>query len=243
MKRWWQAAGASATLLGALWTTRSAAQAADASRFTFTPYLWAASIAGQVGALGQAADVNVSFGDIVSQLDFAAMGLFEARFSRWVGRLDLFYVSITDEQPVTTRGAVTLQVTQRQLMLNPELGYSIVTRPWGGVDLLAGARYWHLELDFHLGGSTPSKDWVDATGGLQVRFHPGGHWRFVAKGDAGGGGSKFTWQAIGSLGYDLGRCCTVQGAYRYLKDNYDKSPGFLYDVHLQGPALGFTLRF
>jgi hypothetical protein len=231
-----------AALFGCLWTTASAAQAADASRFTFTPYLWAASIGGQVGALGQAADVSVGFGDIVSQVDFGAMGLFEARFDRWLGRLDLFYVSITDEQPLTTRGAATLRVTQRQLMLQPEVGYGLLVAPWGGVDLLAGARYWHLDLDFHLGGPGASKDWVDATGGLAFRFRPGGRWRFGAKADAGGGGSQFTWQALGSVGYDLGRCCTVQSAYRYL--NVDNESGtFLYDVHLDGPALGLTLRF
>jgi len=130
-------------------------------------------------------------------------------------------------------------------MLQPEVGRTVVTRPWGTVDLVVGARYWSLNVDIkappdELSGS---QSWVDATFGAVWRFRPGQDWHLFAKGDLGGGGAKFTWQGLAGAGYDLGRCCTLVGAYRYLDIDYEKDNGFVFDVHLNGPALGVTLNF
>lgn len=68
-------------------------------------------------------------------------------------------------------------------------------------------------------------------------------WRFSVTPNlwATAGGSDFTWQAWGGGGYDLGRCCTVVAAYRYLE--VDHQDGLVYDVSFHGPALGLTLHF
>ena len=79
--------------------------------------------------------------------------------------------------------------------------------------------------------------------GAGWHYHAGGPWRLYAKADLGGGGSKFTWQALGGAGYDLGSCCTLTAAYRYLDVDYEKYGSFLYNVHLNGPAVGMTFRF
>jgi hypothetical protein len=130
-------------------------------------------------------------------------------------------------------------------MLQPEVGRTIVTQPWGTVDVMVGVRYWHLSVDLTAPPEVLSgdQDWVDATVGAAWRFQPGPHWHLFAKGDLGGGGSKFTWQGLGGAGYDLARCCTLLAAYRYLAVDYEKDNGFVYDVHLNGPALGVTLHF
>ncbi len=59
----------------------------------------------------------------------------------------------------------------------------------------------------------------------------------------GAGGSDFTWQALGGIGYDLSRCCRLDAAYRYLAVDYEKDDGLVYVVHLNGPAVGVTVRF
>jgi hypothetical protein len=207
-------------------------------RITFTPDFWAAGLAGRVGVGGRVSDVSLSFGDIIDQFDIGVVGLLEGRRTPWVLRADVFYVNLSDEA-----GGIT--VNQEQLMLQPEVGRTLVSRPWGDVDVLLGGRYWHLNVDLtappqELSGS---QDWVDATVGAAWRFQPGQDWHLFAKGDLGGGGAKFTWQGYGGAGYDLGPCCTLLAAYRYLDVDYEKENGLVYDVSLKGPALGVTLRF
>lgn len=64
----------------------------------------------------------------------------------------------------------------------------------------------------------------------------------TALGDAGAGGSKLTWQAIGSVGYDLSQCCSLDAAYRHLDIDYDRD-ALVNDSHLSGFALGIGIRF
>jgi hypothetical protein len=211
-------------------------------QYTFTPYFWAASLKGTIGVGANTAEVDVSFSDIFSDFNLGFMGLFEARRHPWALRADALYISLSDE--VVAGPGQTVTVGQDEFMLQPEVGYTILTRPWGGVDALVGARYWHLSVDIDAPAQEVSGDkgWVDGTVGANLRYQPAEKWHLAAKADIGAGGSDLTWQIYGGAGYDLGRCCALVAAYRHLEVDYDKE-GFLYDVYLSGPALGVTLRF
>jgi Outer membrane protein beta-barrel domain len=213
-------------------------------RFTFTPQFWASGLSGRVGIGTSVSNADLSFGDVFGDFDITVMGLFEARRSPWVIRADLLYMSLADDQALATDGSGTLQINQEQFMLQPELGYSVLSRPWGGLDALVGARYWHLSIDLTSPSQVLSGDrgWVDGTAGASFRYQPAELWWLFAKADAGAGGSNFTWQGYGGAGYDLGRCCTLVGGYRYLDVDYE-SDDLTYDVHLDGPVIGVTLRF
>jgi hypothetical protein len=207
-------------------------------QLSFTPDLWAAGMAGRVGTGGQISEISVGIGDIIDQFDIGLMGLFEARRAPWVIRADLIFLNLGAES-----GGITAD--QEELILQPEVGRTVIAQPWGTVDILAGARYWDLTLDLT---SPPqqvsgSKNWIDATLGAGWRFQPAQSWHLFAKGDLGGGGSNFSWQGYGGAGYDLGHCCMVSGLYRYLSVDYETDDAFVYDVHFNGPALGLTLRF
>jgi hypothetical protein len=212
-------------------------------RFSLTPNLWASGLSGRVGFGPTVGEVDLSIGDILDDFDIGVIGLFEARRYPWVIRTDLFYVSLSDEQARIVDGGETLLIGQDQFMLQPELGYAIVSRPWGGVDALIGVRYWDLQVDLTVQPQavTGKADWIDGLVGAALRYQPAASWHLFAKADAGTGGSEFTWQAFGGAGYDLGRCCTLVAAYRYLDVDYQKDGGLVYDVH--GPAIGVTLRF
>lgn len=214
----------------------------DGWQVTFTPYLWMAGLKGTVGVGSAVAEVDLSFDEIFSGFDLGFMGLLETRRHPWVLRADVFYVSLTDDEAVSA--GETLTVGQDQFILQPEVGYTILTRPWGGVDALAGVRYWHLSVDVDAPAGTASGDkgWVDGTVGLNFRYQPAEKWHLFAKGDVGAGGSDFTWQLFGGAGYDLGSCCSLVAAYRHLDVDYDNE-GLLYDVQLSGPALGVALHF
>ena len=216
---------------------------------SFTPYAWLAGIKGQVGVGGFVTDVDLGFGDILEDLDMALMGTLEARHGRWAGRLDMVYVSTLVEQDVTSPTPATVDLEQDQVIAQPELGYAVLERPWGGIDALVGFRYWHVSADLNLsvsGGPNTSRErsrgWVDGTVGGRIRYQAGEKWRLYGKLDFGAGGSKFAWQGVGGAAYDLGRCCALTAAYRHLDVDYD-SDGFLFDTYLTGPALGVELRF
>jgi hypothetical protein len=211
-------------------------------RITITPYVWMSGFEGTIGVGSKISEVDVSFSEGAGDFEFGFASLLEIRRHPWVLRTDFFYVSLSDEQ--ATSAGNTLTVGQDELMLHPEVGYTLLTRPWGGVDGLIGARYWNLGVDLSEPPQAVSADrnWVDVTVGANVHYQPGEKWRLVAKADVGAGGSDLIWQLYGGAGYDLGRCCALVAAWRHLDIDYDKD-AFLYDVQLSGPTVGVTLRF
>ena len=64
----------------------------------------------------------------------------------------------------------------------------------------------------------------------------------TGKADLGGGGSKFTFQLFGGVGVLVGKRYALIAGYRDLDVNYEKD-GFLFDTSLQGPILGFGIKF
>jgi hypothetical protein len=223
----------------------AAAQAAEQGeswRFAFTPYAWISGIRGTIGVGSSTGEVDVAFNEGGEDFEFGFAGLIEARRRRWVARTDFFYVSFSNEQATSAGTPVT--TGQDDVMLHPEIGYTLLARPWGGVDGLVGARYLNTGLDLSGPSTEASVDrgWVDGTVGANVRYQPGSRWRLVAKADVGAGGSDFVWQLYGGGGYDLGRCCAIVAAWRLLDLDYDKD-NLLYDVRLSGPTFGVTLRF
>jgi hypothetical protein len=54
------------------------------------------------------------------------------------------------------------------------------------------------------------------------------------------GESDFTWQGIAGLGYAV-QWCEVTVVWRYLY--YDLSAPVIKDISLNGPAIGFTVRY
>ena len=209
---------------------------------TFTPYVWMSGLEGTIGVGSNITEVDVAFTEGAEDFEFGFAGLTEGRRHPWVLRLDFYYVALSDEEAISAGD--TLRVGQNELMLHPEVGFTILSRPWGGVDGLIGARYRNLGVDLSVQPQEVSahRSWLDGTVGANVRYQPADKWRLVAKADVGAGGSDFSWQLYGGAGYELGGCCTLVGAYRFLDVDYDVDD-ILYDVRLGGPTFGLTLRF
>ena len=140
-------------------------------------------------------------------------------------------------------------------------------------DLLAGARYWHQEVDVHadltatvalngplgltLSGSraiakSGSVDWVDPFVGARLRQQLAAGQEFVLRGDVGGfgAGSQFSWQAIATYNAPL---CEIHGipvdgyvGFRALSADFSQGSGtskFEWDNVIYGPVIGATMRF
>jgi hypothetical protein len=235
--------------LGLLPRATTPAQApAPSWRFVATPYLWTAGLDGQVGFKNVVADVDLSFSDILRNLRFAAMARAEARNGPIVLGVDAIYVSLGDSKAFAIRGASgEIKLNQRETIVQPMVGYGFTGDGWA-VDALVGARYWNLSTEFILDPArlaTRSRsgtvDWLDATGGVRANFTPWTKVHLIAEGDAGGGGSRNTWQAAGTASYDVAKHYTVIAGYRYLAVDYDHD-GFLFDTHMSGLVLGVNIR-
>jgi len=226
-------------------------EASKAWQWSITPYVWAAGTKGRVGARDVLGSVDVTTGDVLQSGKVALMAVLEGRRGRWLGHLDLFYVSTTDDENLApVLGAPsTLEIEQYQTMVESQVGYSLLTWPKGSVDAVAGLRSWHVKAELTAvlpsmsSGAETSADWVDGIVGADVRATPWGpRWHLLAYADLGAGGSDFTWQALGGATYDLSRCCSVGLIYRHLDVDYE-SERLVNDVAMGGPALSLGFRF
>ena len=67
------------------------------------PYLWGAGIDGTVNVKGYEADVDKSFGDIVDDLDFAAMVNLQVRKGRFGAYTDVLFLGMSDTTTAAPR--------------------------------------------------------------------------------------------------------------------------------------------
>jgi hypothetical protein len=222
----------------------------DTWQFQFTPYLWIASISGRAGIGNLILDTNTSVTSSGVELNFGLMSTFEARKNRFVILTDLQYSDLSTEKGnpgpffSSTRGSF------KTFVLDPEVGYRILDNGKGAfVDVLGGIRYWHLNATLAFGsGILPavevsrSRSWVDGVVGLRGKAALSQRWFVSGKADLGGGGSNFTYQLFGGVGFNVGKRLALIGGYRDLNVNYNKD-GFLFDMSLHGPVLGFGIKF
>jgi hypothetical protein len=237
----------SARQAAAQWTTRG--NASDKGwRFTVTPYVWLAGLKGDVGVGPLTSHVDLSPGDILKGLDFAAMAYGEVRRQWFVGGLDVLYVSVSDEKAVVFRGDTgTFNLKNQEAIVNPFIGYSVGNATWT-LDILGGTRYWSMKTRLNVDRSngrsvdfSDRTDWWDAVGGLRLTGTIVPRLRFTAGGDVGGGGAKSDWQAHGDVGYDVSTRWTVGLAYRVLSADYTNH--FVFDADQKGFVLAGTYRF
>lgn len=81
------------------------AQAAPATQdlwqFELTPYLFGAGLDGRTGVGGVTADVGLSFGDMLDNLDAGFMAMFETRKGAWGFGVNGVYFQLKDEKTRT----------------------------------------------------------------------------------------------------------------------------------------------
>jgi len=139
----------------------------------------------------------------------------------------------------------------QNVLRDPEAYFRLLERDRGSVDVVAGARFWHLDnsLAFLQGGTTAvsigqTRYWVDPVLGARLRLNLKKGWFASLKGDAGGlgVGSQLTWQIYKGIGKGFKRRYSLLTSYRYLDVDY-KNGGLLYDAHMNGPIVGFNIRF
>jgi hypothetical protein len=236
---------------------------ADAGEWqhSVTPYIWGTGMSGNTAVatpLGPlSADVNMSFSDILSNLDFGGMVMYQGRYDKWVLMSDLIYMDLganrtRDVAVVSTRFDASVQ----QLGLEISGGYHITD----AIALYAGMRYNDLDSAVRVTATTPgnsvtrsaraSASWVDPIVGIlgEFPFPFADRWAVNLKGDVGGFGvgSDLAWQVMVSVRWRMNDNWDFSAGYRYMQMDYEDKGGsgiVVYNMTTQGPGIGATWRF
>lgn len=243
----------------------STAQAADVAApetggwsFTAAAYLWGSGIEGQAGILGlPPQDVDLSFGDLFENLDFAAMGLAEARNGPFVLGMDLTYSKVSANVDNPREGKViivdSLDVETTSWMVTGYGGYSLIDNGAVRLDAIAGARLWSVDTEISANSELTLVDgrsvndgatWVDPLVGAKLRVDLASDVYAAAWGMVGGFGvgSDLMWDVMAGAGYQFTENFDVFAGYRAVSVDYSDD-GFVYDMVQQGPVLAAVFRF
>jgi hypothetical protein len=218
----------------------------DAWRFRSALYGWGQAFDGTVGIRGLKADVNLDFKDILDDLNFAAMGVFELGKGRWSVLADLNYAEVGDSvTPFSKAPNFSVDYEQKQFLGNFLAIYQVMENPTMKLDVFGGARVNWIELDLDAGpGISKDDSWVDPVIGARFEAPLPNDFFFRALGDIGGFGaaSDLTWQALAGFGWRFSNSGALLLGYRALGTDYDNG-NFSYDMTAHGPVLGLEFKF
>lgn len=222
-------------------------------KFTVAAYGWGAGLSGDVGVFGlPPQEVDLPFSDVIQNLDFALMGLAEARNGRFMMGVDATYTNVS-KSVKTPFGVLAdrIEVTNTSLMLTGLAGYALYDTDIARLDVIAGGRLWSVDNDFDvkgglLGGKSKSDGatWVDPLVGakLRVDLAPSVYVASWAMIGGFGVGSDLMWDLMGGAGYEFNDTFSLFAGYRAMSVDYSDD-GFVYDVVEQGPVAALVFNF
>ena len=221
--------------------------------YAFTPYLWATSQKGEASFKGiPPQPIEMSFGDIWDNLDFAALGAFEANNGRWGVATDVVFMNLGAKVPREVLGQPEPSVDSRQLMFEADALYRLF-RGAGGegmgsyVDLVAGARYNKVRAGLQtslIPDTERAFDWVDAVIGGRFQVPLARKVALGGRADIAGFGSDLTWQVHADLRVQLSTHWAIGAGYRYIDTDYDEGTGTerkLWSMVNKGPYLAVQI--
>lgn len=216
----------------------------------FAPYLWGSAMEGTSGIGNVTAETDLSFSDVLENLESGFMGTYRASRDRYSITVDAIYMGLgaTGKGP---GGNLKADVDLDQVGLEADLGYALTDR----LTLLAGLRYVSLDTKLRVTGplgnelsANEAQEWVDPVVGAIHAWPIAKDWTLALRGDVGGFGigSDFAWQGIATLRWQFAPRTALGLAYRHLDVDYEDGEGdayFKYDVVTSGPALGVVFTF
>jgi len=243
------AVAASAFLFLSIGTAHAGEKDADEWKFKASVYLWGAALKADTSTGGT---IDLSFSDIVDNLNMVFMGNFEARKQKWSIFNDALYLNIGASKSRTEPlgpGGVDIEVkVKNKAFINTLVGgYTVVDNENLSLDLTAGVRYLYMEvpLKVKVGSAkksvSPSGDTWDGIVGVRGRVKLNEEWYLPYYFDIGAGDTDLTWQAMAGVGYQYGSWDFV-GGYRYLDFDFkDGAP--LEKLTVDGPFVGAVYKF
>ena len=232
------------------------------------PYVFFLSLDAEGTIDGLSADADLSFDDIVDNLDFGAMGRLEAWKGKWGLSFDGLFVNLGADKRFRGRSGLvdfTLDADFRLGWANFGLMYRLFEKPFGKnneqrlvFEPYGGLRYVYIREKIGLDVDIPgigsagrnlgtSEDYVEPFVGGRVILDLNEKLALNIRGDAGGTGERSdSWQILGGMDYKLSKNVTFNAGYRYIELNYSRGSGadeFGIDLRAKGPVVGMTIVF
>lgn len=215
-------------------------------QYAVAPYLWASGMDGTLTIGDRHEDIDVSFSDILDNLDMALMGHFEMKKDHWVLMSELIYVDLGQDEGVAA-GTVTANIDLT--MIEAIGGYRVSP----AVALIGGARWVDMGASLRFSGemeqgAEAGESWIDPVVGVHVFAPLSDRWWITARGDVGGFGvgSELAWRAQADVGFKASNLIAIVLGYQAIDIDYEKGNGLQLvglDVLMSGPQLGVAFTF
>ena len=232
------------------------AQSAQAQDFPSEPdwkvsaYLWAMALDGVVEIGPIEADFDLSFSDLLKDLNYGAAVVITREWGRNVLVADLSYYSLSPDDITTPLGGSISTDLNMPLL---QLYYGRKTALGNGfAGWLVGARYMELDTKLAWTPNLPiditrvrraSPDFTDFLVGGFYQASIGEKWNLNLQGDFGVGGSDHSWTVQMFFQRKLQSGNAVLLGFRVMDIDFDdKLPNdelFKYDARMSGLTLGF----
>lgn len=217
------------------------------------PYAWMSGLSGDLGTIPElpASSVDLSFGDVLEDLDIAGMLMGSARNGAWAIYIDTTHVRTSSSEKLGGVVFDRVDIESETTNLALAVGRTIARTPEGSVDAYLGARAWWLENRFDLrgvgggvSGRTERANWIDPLVGIAGRYSASDRWDFFGNAEVGGFGvgADLEWSAMAGATYSVTDTFGLSIGWRFLAVDYEKD-GIVFDVTQSGPLLGATFRF
>jgi hypothetical protein len=218
----------------------------DDWEFRITPYLWLMGLEGTTAVLGQDADVDASFSDILDRLNIALSANMELSKGKFFIVFDPLYAQLEADFAGPIGGPVAGTVDVDMVIADLNVGYSFDEN----FGIYAGAR--HYDQDITLTANlVPQQslgdNWTDFIVGLRAGGEVSENWSIMGKLDAAvGGDSESAWYFQAVLLRHFGTNKHLNLGWRYYDVDYESGTGitrFKWDVAHSGPVVGFSWEF
>jgi len=234
----------------ALGLNATVATAAEDWHYEVGIYGWLAGIEGTIGVADVAEEpVDATFDDLLSHVDFAMAGHFEARGTKVVWIADIAYTGLGSEQDAEIlKQPVKVDMDLDQWIVELGGGYQVSSK----FDIILAGRYYDINTGATFSDAageesgSVSQGWVDVFVGARYHAAFGEKWFGSVRGDIGAGGSDFAWFGQLLLGFNISEHFGAVASWRLLSLDYNGDEGssyFRYDVTQSGLGLGLGYRF
>jgi hypothetical protein len=218
-----------------------------------TAYGWFSGLSGDVGTIPglPAGSVDLSFSDILEDLEFAGMALTRAQNGPWVYYLDTTYSRTSSTESLGGVVFDSVTVDSETATLAFAVGHTIAETASGSFEAYVGMRAWWLDNSFDLrgvGGGRVQRDesdsWVSPLIGVAGRTQVADRWTLFGQAEVGGFGigADSEWSVLAGATYDFSESFGMSFGWRHLEVDYEDA-GVVFDVRQSGPVIGATFRF
>jgi len=247
-----------------LLSSSSWGQSSDNWDWQVTPYLWMVGIDGKlsVGQIDQ--DIDVSFSDILSDLDFGASVFAGFGKGRHAFHFDYTYLRLKPDATALPTPPFPIDSTLSSKMTFNifEPAYNYRFNGLNSTSLVLGARYMDIEMRMtpnvnlpdlppglipDRGALTAGPNWWDYFVGVKTHNKIGANWDFEFYGTVGTGGSDLPWTLQAIFGRRFSNDNRLDLGFRVWNIDYSNNEGVLdqytnIDARFYGFMVGYQFN-